>query len=219
MAKPQRTKKTPTKPTKTDNSPKSLEEKMATEASSTPEIEEVTAVELIESNEETAAVDSDAAIQALKDAHKQEIDGLKKAMAEAEKNAGSANTGSEEFKTRPSAEDVENGIKYFYFEIIWHPKRSDADEETVPLGVNGKILQWQRNVPVVIRSDYLEVADNAFVPKFKQLPGEDRKEIGGLKPFTYTINRKISQEEYLDRKKSGNKALQDDLQNKGIAAK
>lgn len=138
-------------------------------------------------------------------------DQLKAAQAKAKASGGD---GSKEFKLRPDADDEE---KFFYFELLWHPKRSDADDEFVTIGVNGKMMMWPRNVPTVIRSDYLEVADNAFVPKFKQLPGEERKEIGGLKPYTYTINRKITEEEYLKRKKEGDKALREDLASKGIS--
>jgi len=197
--------------------PKSLDEKRAEEAAK----EEVTAVEPIA---ETEDVDKDAMIEALqaeiatKEEQEKKIEELQKALKQAEEKAGkSANVGSKEFKTRPDEEDKKNGIDFFYFEIVWHPKRSESDEENVTLGVNGKMLVWARNKPAVIRSDYLEVADNAFVPKFKQLPGEERKEIGGLKPYTYTINRKITKDEYDEGKKSGDKALHDDLANKGMS--
>jgi len=148
-----------------------------------------------------------------KDEQSELIAELQKQLAEAEKKAGnSAASGPREFRTKPGP-----GEDFLYFEINWHPKRSDSDEEFVTIGVNGKYLMWARNKPVVIRSDYIEVADNAFVPKFKQLPGEERKEIGGLKPFTYTINRQIDEEEYTRRKKEGDKALQADLAAKGIS--
>ena len=189
-----------------------------------PEVEEneVVEVDAVLETETTETVDKDALIKSLQDdiRSKEEqsdtIKELQKQLAEAEAKAGSsAAIGSEEFKTRPDPEVDDE--KYFYFEINWHPKRSDSDEEFVTIGVNGKMMIWPRNKPTVIRSDYLEVADNAFVPKFKQLPGEERKEIGGLKPYTYTINRKITEEEYTKRKKDGDKALRDDLANKGMS--
>lgn len=142
------------------------------------------------------------------------IKDLQKQLAAAEKNAPSAGVGTEDFKLRPDEDDPED---FYYFEVTWHPKRSPAEEEFVSLGVNGKMMMWARNIPAVIRSDYLEVADNAFSPKFTQLPGEDRKQVGGLKPFTYTINRKITEDEYLKRKKEGDAALRNHLQQQGIA--
>jgi len=216
MAAPKRPKKATPKTPKTDNTPKSLAEKRA-ESETTPQEETPVEVETAEAE----AVDKDALIASLQaDIATQEeqaskIAELQEQLAAAEKQAGdSAAIGTNEFKTRPDKDDKE---KFFFFEITWHPKRSDSDEEFVTLGVNGKIMLWPRNKATVIRSDYLEVADNAFVPKFKQLPGEDRKEIGGLKPFTYTINRKINEEEYLRRKKEGDLALRDDLSNKGMS--
>lgn len=165
-----------------------------------------------DSTEET--VDKDALIAQLKEqllSQEEQAKKIKELQAQLNKASEDA-TGPKEFRTRPKP-----GEGFLYFEILWHPKRSDSDEEFVTLGVNGKFLTWQRNVPTVIRSDYLEVADNAFVPKFKQLPGEERKEIGGLKPYTYTINRQINEEEYTRRKKEGDRALKADLEAKGIA--
>jgi len=183
---------------------------------STEEQEAVEATAVFVDGEE---VDKDALIAELqsqllsKDDHEKMIDELKAQLAEAEKKAGSsAAVGPKEFRTKPKP-----GEGFLYFEINWHPKRSDSDEEYVTVGVNGKYLVWLRNVPTVIRSDYLEVADNAFVPKFKQLPGEERKEIGGLKPYTYTINRQIDEDEYDRRKKEGDTALKVDMANRGIS--
>ena len=173
--------------------------------------------------EEETSVDKDALIQELQkqvksqDEHESIIKDLQRRLAEAEKKAGStaASNSNKAFKLRPDPDDDE---KYYYWEITWHPKRSESEEDFVTLGVNGKLMMWPRNVPTVIRSDYLEVADNAFTPKFKQLPGEERKEIGGLKPFTYHVNRKIDEEEYRKRKKAGDKALREYLESKGISA-
>jgi len=166
-------------------------------------------------------VDKEAMAQALSEevlSHEEQaakIKELQDQLKAAEESVASAEVGSQEFKTRP--EPGVDDEKFFYFEITWHPKRSDADEEFVTIGVNGKMIQWPRNRVTVIRSDYLEVADNAFVPKFKQLPGEDRKTIGGLKPYTYSIHRKITEKEYIARKKDGDKALQADLASKGMS--
>ena len=198
MTAPKRS-KAPKKPTK------------AAESKTTPQEEQPV--------EEAIIVDKEAMAQALSEEvntveeQAQKIKELQEALKAAEEKAGnSANIGTQEFKLRP---DKDDNADFFYFEINWHPKRSDSDEEFVTMGVNGKMMIWPRNRPTVIRSDYLEVADNAFVPKFKQLPGEDRKEIGGLKPYTYTINRQISEEEYMRRKKEGDKALREDLASKG----
>jgi hypothetical protein len=177
-------------------------------------------VETIDSTLEPE-VDKDAMIAALQaelstaEEQKQKIADLQRDLAAAEKKSVDAGAGnSKNFKRTP---DPGSKDKFYYFDIIWHPKRSDSDEECVTIGVNGKLMTWARGQATVIRSDYLEVADNAFVPKFKQLPGEDRKEIGGIQPFTYTINRKITEQEYIDRKKEGDKALRDDLLSKGIS--
>ena len=213
MTKPVRKNAAPKKPTKSvGDRPKSLDEKREEEAEvkTTPPDEQVPV-------EET--VDKDAIIKALQEQvasseeQAKKVKELQDALKKAEESAGkSANMSTEEFKLRPDPDDAE---EFYYFDVIWHPKRSDADEEFVVLGVNGKFITFARNKSTVIRSDYLEVADNAFVPKFKQLPGEDRKEVGGLKPYTYTINRKIDEEEYYRRKKEGDKALRDDLISRG----
>jgi hypothetical protein len=213
MAAPKRPtkKKEPAKSTLTDRIEEGQER---IKSESTPQEEQAAVVE-------TETVDKDALIKELQaqvlseKEHKNQVEELQKQLAEAEKQAGStANAGVQDFKTKPGPDDEAD---FFFFEIIWHPKRSDSDEEFVTLGVNGKIMLWPRDKPTVIRSDYLEVADNAFVPKFTQLPGEDRKEIGGLKPFTYTIKRKITEEEYRDRKKEGDAALRNDLSSKGMS--
>lgn len=142
--------------------------------------------------------------------HEQEMQDLRDKLAAAQKQiADEANAENIDFDERPPV-----GVKWYY-EVTFHPKRTDGDQFYVEAGVNGKIMQWQRGVRTGLRSDYREVIDNAFVPKFKQLPGEDRKSIGGLKPFTYTIHRKISEEEYMEMKKAGDEHMKQALVNGG----
>jgi len=188
--------------------------KKKTEEVTTTKQSEVTEVMTDGESEKDALIKELQAQVLSQEEHEKQIKKLQEQLAKAEAEVESANKSTEDFKLKPDPDDKE---KFYYFEIIWHPKRSDSDEEFVTLGVNGKLMVWARNKPAVIRSDYLEVCENAFVPRFKQLPGEERKEIGGLKPYTYTINRKITQEEYDRRKKEGDKALHEDLASKGIS--
>ena len=188
--------------------------KKKTEEVTTTKQSEVTEVMTDGESEKDALIKELQAQVLSQEEHEKKIKELQEQLAKAEAEVESANKSTEDFKLKPDPDDKE---KFYYFEIIWHPKRSDSDEEFVTLGVNGKLMVWARNKPAVIRSDYLEVCENAFVPRFKQLPGEERKEIGGLKPYTYTINRKITQEEYDRRKKEGDKALHEDLASKGIS--
>jgi hypothetical protein len=188
----------------------------------TVEVEtEVTTTEPVEAEPveepEVSTEDKDAIIAELQARIKTEEEQAKKIaelraqLAEAEKQPASKE--QREFSLKP-----DEGEKYAYFAIVFHPKRTDSDDEFITIGVNGKFLTWRRNVPTVIRSDYMEVANNAFVPKFKQLPGEERKEIGGLKPYTFTIERRIDRSEYERLKAEGDKALKADLEQRGISA-
>jgi len=105
---------------------------------------------------------------------------------------------------------------FWYYEVTFNPKTSEQDDDIVMAGVNGKIIIWPRQIRTVIRSDYREAIDNAYVPLFKQIPGEDRKSIGGKKPYTYIIHRKITEKEYDKQRKIG-KAEMDKSLHHGVA--
>jgi len=105
---------------------------------------------------------------------------------------------------------------YWYYEVTFNPKTSEQDDDLVMAGVNGKLMIWPRQRRTVIRSDYREAIDNAYVPLFKQIPGEDRKSIGGKKPYTYIIHRQIDIEEYDKQRKIGNDEMKKSLHH-GVA--
>ena len=138
--------------------------------------------------------------------HEAEMAELREQLTAAEKQIqDEADAPNRDFDEKPPP-----GV-YWYYEVTFHPKRTDGDQHYVEAGVNGKIMQWHRNQRTGLRSDYKEVIDNAFVPKFKQIPGEDRKQIGGLKPFTYLVHREIKKEEYDEMKKQGDEKMKQAL--------
>lgn len=92
-----------------------------------------------------------------------------------------------------------------YWEVVFSPRGSKNDPEDVTLAVNGQCLQMERGKKVIMPGPFLECADHALYPVYKQLPGFDRKITGWVKHFPYTVIRKATKAEYEERKRLGDK--------------
>jgi len=201
MPRPKRSKKT--EPTTAAEDQASAAEESAPEVTE-PEVQQAEKVD--NSAERQDALEK---LQAEAVRREKEIAALRRQLKVAEGARAGVGENGEDFDEKPPPG------KFFHYMVTFHPKRNESDDELVSAGVNGNFMVWQRGVETAIRSDFKEVIDNAFTPKFKQLPGEERKEIGGLKPFTYTIHRRISEDEYNTLKAAGDKALKQHLANQG----
>jgi len=132
-------------------------------------------------------------------AAKKQVEDLQKMLADHQAKA-------KEYETISNGdfdEDPEPG-KFFYYKVKFHPKRNENDTNEASQGINGKFIQWPRGVVTAIRSDYRRALEHAFTPRFKVLPGMDRKDVGGLQTYTFDILGQISKGEYDRLLKEGN---------------
>ena len=133
-------------------------------------------------------------------AAKKQIADLQKMLANQQAQAAEyESTNNNDFDEDPPAG------KFFYYKVKFHPKRNENDTNEAIQGINGKFIQWPRNVVTAIRSDYRRALEHAFTPRFKVLPGMDRKDVGGLQTYTFDILGKITKEDYDRLLKEGNK--------------
>jgi hypothetical protein len=96
-----------------------------------------------------------------------------------------------------------------YWEVLFSPKAKPDDPTDVKLSWNGQCLQMKRGEAVVVPGPFLEVADNAVYPTYRQMPGEDRKITSYVKHFPYTVLRRATEKEYRERKAAGDKATKE----------
>ena len=114
-------------------------------------------------------------------------------------------------------------VKEETFHWVRFQEKASADaQENVELSVNGETLVMKRNRPVIVPSRFLECADHAVVPIFKQLPNQPRKITGKVKTFPYErITDKGSggmatQTEFMTMMRTGTQKTRADLERYGI---
>lgn len=112
-------------------------------------------------------------------------------------------------KGQPKTEDGKPREKYF--RVRFDPKSRPYDPERVELSVNGSILTIGREIEVVIPERFVECANHAVSPTFKQMPGEERKVAGNVRLFPFQVLGEATEEEYLTAKAVGDKEIRDRL--------
>lgn len=98
-----------------------------------------------------------------------------------------------------------------YYRVKFSHKAHPNDEEDVTLIVNGAPLVIARGVEVIIPGRYKECADHATYPQFTQRPNEERKIVGTIKVFPYSLLGEASEEEYLELLAVGNEKTKEKL--------
>jgi len=93
------------------------------------------------------------------------------------------------------------GEKTKYFRGRWAMKSNPTDIETVRIGVNGEVLQWQRGVPTIVPEPYLMAAKNSVITKFTQEPGKGRKISSRIERFPFEMDHDKSEATYAEFRK------------------
>jgi hypothetical protein len=83
-----------------------------------------------------------------------------------------------------------------YWEVRFHAKRNPDDTEEVFLASSGLYLQIEREKHVILPGSFLESADNGTYAVYKQEPGQDRKVVGRVSFYPYSVRRKSSRKEF-----------------------
>lgn len=89
--------------------------------------------------------------------------------------------------------------------VRFHEKSHPNDTNDVVLSVNGDMHQQQRGVEGPCPDRFLEVADRAVYPHYKQEPGKQRKIAAHIHRYPYTKIRKSSMDEYRALRAAGTK--------------
>lgn len=92
-----------------------------------------------------------------------------------------------------------------YWEVRFAGRASKEEKEDVEIQWEGRCLQMQREVPVVLPGRYIEVVDNARHPVYIQNPNQPRKIVGWVSHFPYTTLREATRREYVTQKAEGDK--------------
>ncbi|OGV36143.1 MAG: hypothetical protein A2020_12120 [Lentisphaerae bacterium GWF2_45_14] len=103
-------------------------------------------------------------------------------------------------------EVVEKKRKEKFYRVQFQAKSHPNDEDMVTLSVNGEMLVIQREHEVVVPERFLEVANHAIAPQYRQLPGVTRKVVGKIQTFPYTILGEATESEFVRLRNEGNKA-------------
>jgi hypothetical protein len=98
-----------------------------------------------------------------------------------------------------------------FWEVIFSPKSSVAEQDDVHLSVNGETLMFQREVNTFCPGRYLEAAKNTKYPITRQKPGKLRKTVGAITTFPYTVIRQVTQAEYFEKLAAGTKKVRADV--------
>lgn len=83
-----------------------------------------------------------------------------------------------------------------YYRVRFHERTDKSQKEDVELAVNGEVLQVIRGQSVVIPERFMEAADHATYPIFKQEAGEERKTMGAIRLFPYDNLGEATEAEY-----------------------
>jgi hypothetical protein len=152
--------------------------------------------------------EQEAKMKALEDLKKkqEEIDELREQLKAANRQVEEKDARNSDFDEKPPPGE------YFYYRVKFHPKRNEYDTNEAACGVNGDWLTWPRGVETVLRSDYREALEHAFHQKFTVLPGQSRKEVGGIQVYTFDILGKISKEQYEAKLAEGNNKMKEAIE-------
>jgi len=137
----------------------------------------------------------------------------KRQMSEGRK---ATNPGTNFSKKEEETEQTNETYGEKYFEVVFHARSSPNDTESVQLAVNGETLIMQREMPVIVPQRFLECADHAVRPVFRQLPNKPRKVTGSVKTYPYEKKRPATREEYENQKREGTQKTLDDIRKFGF---
>lgn len=96
---------------------------------------------------------------------------------------------------KPAPSGVVNNHTKFY-RGKFSEKSNPNDADAVRLSVNGECITWQRGVDTIVPDCYLEVAEHAIFPKFKQEPGKGRKVAAHISRFPFTKTGTATYQEF-----------------------
>lgn len=94
-----------------------------------------------------------------------------------------------------------------YWLVRFHPKSVPTDKDDVELFVNGECLLAARDVETIVPDRFLDAADHAIRPVFKQEPGKTRKTVGWVATYNYTKIRQATKAEFETMRRAGNKKM------------
>jgi len=155
--------------------------------------------EVNQAAEDNALAQANAKIEELQAQQKESEEKI--AAAEEAQKLAEAN----EIAAKQESKEIEHGDHDFWW-VTFAAKDNPNAADQVMLGINGNILVMKRNVPVIVPSNYLQVADHAVAKQYRQLPGEERRVVGEIKTFPYTKIKPATKKEYLAMKKKGTQA-------------
>lgn len=98
-----------------------------------------------------------------------------------------------------------------YWRVKFANRQNAWEDEDVILAVNGDVLVIPRDVETIIPDRYRECADHTTRPKFTQLPGQARKQVGEIQTYPYTVLGESSEADYRKLLKEGNEKTRDEL--------
>jgi hypothetical protein len=92
-----------------------------------------------------------------------------------------------------------------FFRVRFHAKSHSTQQDNVELSVNGETLLIEREKVIVIPERFIECANHATYPQFKQLPNAPRKIVGRVMIFPFDILGEGTKMDFLKQKTSGTK--------------
>jgi hypothetical protein len=120
-------------------------------------------------------------------------------------NPGSpARTGTGAINTNRPAAQPRPGERYFW--VRFHNKSEKNQPDDVELAVNGEVLTIKRNIPVPLPWRFIECAQNAVYPQYRQRPNEDRKVVAYIQHFPFDILGAANPEDFHRMKLAGTQA-------------
>lgn len=110
-----------------------------------------------------------------------------------------------------------------YWLVRFHEKQHDQELDQFPLSVNNDVIAVSRGEEIVLPASYLEVAENARIPRWKTIPGQNRKVRSVVSRYPFTKIRKATRQEFVQRMREGNAQRDRDIvrqesEGQGIAA-
>ena len=103
-----------------------------------------------------------------------------------------------------------------YFKVRFQAKSHPNDSRDVMLAVNGETLLINRESEVIVPQRFLECADHAVYPHFRQMPNQPRKIVGKIKVYPYDRLSESTEAEYFKQKKEGTEQTKDAIRKHGF---
>ena len=92
--------------------------------------------------------------------------------------------------------------KFVFSLVEFHPRTHPDQTDDVQLSVNGEVLQIKRATEVMVHDKFLECARHGVHQIFTQEPGEDRKVVGEIMTYPFTVIKKgLTEEDFIAWKK------------------